>query len=52
MLYYGIKKDGLEKSLNTFSLAANILKKTVLHKAKTKPYPGQFDSNTSYGQAK
>ena len=27
MLYFGIKKEWLEKSLNTFSLAANILKK-------------------------
>ena len=26
VLYFGIKKEWLEKSLNTFSLAANILK--------------------------
>ena len=29
MLYFGIKKEWLEKSLNTFSLAANILKSYV-----------------------
>ena len=27
VLYFGIKKEWLEKSLNTFSLAANILKR-------------------------
>ena len=29
LLYFGIKKEWLEKSLNTFSLAANILKSCV-----------------------
>ena len=28
VLYFGIKKEWLEKSLNTFSLAANILKQS------------------------
>ena len=32
MLYFGIKKEWLEKSLNTFSLAANILKSRLLFK--------------------
>ena len=29
MLYFGIKKERLEKNLNTFSLAANILKCSI-----------------------
>ena len=30
VLYFGIKKEWLKKSLNTFSLAANILKTRIL----------------------
>ena len=37
VLYFGIKKDGLEKCLNTFSLAANVLKGRAFEGAKVVP---------------
>ena len=37
VLYFGIKKEWLEKSLNTFSLAANILKCRISEGAKVVP---------------
>ena len=36
VFYFGIKKEWLENSLNTFSLAANILKSLQLKEGKTK----------------
>ena len=42
MLYFGIKKERLEKRLNTFSLAANILKWIKLFQT---PFPLGFNDN-------